>query len=75
MSHKYFPIKTSTACQLKWTWSTVYDYYNGTTSSVVIEYHSDVLSTVENFDNFHNTPKKLKDRELMLQGQWPTWWL
>jgi hypothetical protein len=26
---------------------------------------------VETFDQFHNTPKKIQDRKLMLQGQWP----
>jgi len=26
----------------------------------------------DNFNQFHNTPKKLQDRELMLKGQWPT---
>jgi organic radical activating enzyme len=25
-----------------------------------------------NFDEFHNTPKKLNDRKLMLEGKWPT---
>jgi len=24
MSVKYFPIKTETACRLKWSWSTIY---------------------------------------------------
>ena len=68
MSHKYFPIKTSTACQLKWSWSTI-RLYVGTTSSCHRVSPHDI--TVENFDSFHNTPEKLKDRELMLQGQWP----
>jgi pyruvate-formate lyase-activating enzyme len=26
---------------------------------------------LDEFDNFHNLPKKLADRELMLKGQWP----
>ena len=69
MSNKYFPIKTATACQLKWNWSTV-RFYNASTSSCH-RVKSDTI-TVDNFDNFHNTPKKLADRELMLQGQWPT---
>jgi pyruvate-formate lyase-activating enzyme len=68
MSHKYFPIKTSTACQLKWSWSTI-RLYVGTTSSCHRVLPHNI--TVENFDSFHNTPEKLKDRELMLQGQWP----
>jgi organic radical activating enzyme len=29
------------------------------------------IVTSETFDNFHNTPKKLADRQLMLNGQWP----
>lgn len=63
---KYFPIKTSTACQLKWTWSSLY-LYNGETNSC----HRVQRSAIpENFD-FHNTPKKIQDRQLMLQGLWP----
>lgn len=66
--NKYFPIKTETACQLKWTWSTIH-LYEGTTNSC----HRVSLSNVEpdNFDAFHNTPKKLADREIMLEGNWP----
>lgn len=26
---------------------------------------------LEDFDNFHNTPEKIHQREIMLQGQWP----
>ena len=32
MSDKYFPIKQSPACQLKWAWSTI-RLYEGSTSS------------------------------------------
>jgi len=28
--------------------------------------------TAESFANFHNTPKKIADRNLMLQGKWPS---
>ena len=68
MSNQYFPIKTDTACQLKWNWSTI-RLYNGITSSCH-RVEGDLIG-IENFDNFHNTPKKLSDRKLMLQGQWP----
>lgn len=63
-----FPIKTKTACQSKWTWSTI--YLNQLSSASC---HRVVPSpfTLENFDQFHNLPKKLQDRRLMLQGQWP----
>ena len=69
MTDRHFPIRTETACQLKWTWSTI-QLYDGNTNSC----HR-VGSTViqpEDFDAFHNTPKKLADRRLMLEGQWPT---
>jgi organic radical activating enzyme len=69
MSGKYFPIKTETACQLKWNWSTI-RLYTGITSSC----HRVVgdLVTVDTFDSFHNTPKKLEDRHIMLNGKWPS---
>lgn len=66
---KYFPIKTATACQLKWNWSTI-RLYSGTTSSCHRVAPESIDS--ETFENFHNTPKKLTDRRLMLDGQWPT---
>ena len=64
-----FPINTATACQSKWTWSTIYLNLLSTASC-----HR-VLPTkfeLENFDNFHNIPKKLADRRLMLKGEWPS---
>ena len=68
MSDRYFPIHTATACQLKWTWSTV-RLYSGTTSSC---HRTDSDSfNIDNFDDFHNTEKKIKSRETMLSGQWP----
>lgn len=69
MTDQFFPIRTDTSCQLKWTWSTL-QLYSGATNSC----HR-VGTTVidpENFDNFHNTEKKLQDRKLMLDGQWPS---
>lgn len=65
---KYFPIKTETACQLKWTWSTIH-LYTGETNSChrVNETRIDPY----NFGQFHNTEKKIADRKLMLEGKWP----
>ena len=68
MANKYFPIITDTACQLKWTWSTI-RLYDGSTSSCH-RVDSDPV-TVNTFDSFHNTPKKLHARQTMLDGQWP----
>jgi organic radical activating enzyme len=68
MQHRYFPIKTDTACQLKWTWSSLY-LYEATTNSC--HRVAKTSLTPETFANFHNTPKKLADRKLMLEGQWP----
>jgi organic radical activating enzyme len=69
MQHKYFPIQTATACQLKWTWSSIY-LYEGTTNSCH-RVEKSPLST-ESFDQFHNTAKKLQDRQTMLSGAWPS---
>jgi len=69
MSAKYFPIKTETACQLKWNWSTI-RLYTGVTSSCQRASYSNI--TVDNFDSFHNTREKIDARKLMLNGQWPS---
>jgi len=63
-----FPIKTATACQSKWTWSTIYLNQLSTASCHRV---TPIPFKLENFDNFHNIPKKLEDRRLMLAGQWP----
>ena len=65
---KFFPIKTKTACQLKWAWSTIF-LNTGTTGSC----HRTAWSEInkENFMDFHNTPLKIQDRTKMLQGEWP----
>lgn len=68
MTKRYFPIKTATSCQLKWNWSTIY-LNHGVTASCHRTNFSDL--TPENFNNFHNHPEKIKDRELMLEGKWP----
>lgn len=68
MSNKFFPIKTKTACQLKWAWSTIF-LNKGVTRSCHRTAESEL--TKENFLNFHNTPIKISDREHMLKGVWP----
>jgi organic radical activating enzyme len=65
---KYFPIKTTTACPLKWNWSTIY-LNTGITASCHRTAFSEL--TAENFVEFHNTPEKLEDRKNMLAGNWP----
>lgn len=64
-----FPIKTATACQSKWTWSTIYLNQLSTASCHRV---LPVPFEIEDFDNFHNIPKKIRDRKLMLEGKWPT---
>jgi hypothetical protein len=63
-----FPINTATACQSKWTWSTIYLNQLSTASCHRV---NPGKFNLDNFDNFHNTPKKLADRRLMLNGEWP----
>lgn len=65
---KFFPINTATACQLKWAWSTLY-LSNGTTASCHRVGRHPV--SLENFENFHNTPEKIDQRQTMLRGEWP----
>lgn len=65
--NKRFPIVSDTACQLKWTWSTIYLTTENTASCHRTNHHKFDTQTF----NFHNTPSKLNDREKMLQGQWP----
>jgi organic radical activating enzyme len=64
---KYFPITTDTSCRTKWAWSTL-RLNDGTTSSCCRASNSAIG---ENFDDFHNTEKKLTAREIMLDGLWP----
>jgi len=64
---KVFPIKTATACQLKWNWSTVYLTTENTASCHRTNHHK---FDTDVFD-FHNTPSKIQDRDRMLQGLWP----
>jgi hypothetical protein len=67
VSNKVFPIKTATACQLKWVWSSIYLTEGSTASCHRTNHHKFNYDT---FD-FHNTPQKIQDRQRMLQGQWP----
>jgi MoaA/NifB/PqqE/SkfB family radical SAM enzyme len=64
---KVFPIKTATACQLKWNWSTIFLTSEETASCHRTNHHK---FDTDKFD-FHNTPSKLDDRQRMLAGQWP----
>lgn len=67
-SQRIFPIKSKTACLLKWSWSTIF-FNSGSTASChrTIQYPIDP----NNFDQFHNLPGKLNDRRSMLNGEWP----
>lgn len=65
---KVWPIKSETSCYFKWAWSTIY-LNLGTTASCHRTVHNKF--TVDNFDDFHNLPKKLEDRRRMLEGRWP----
>lgn len=66
---KYFPKITDPQCQLKWNWSTIWAD-EGTTNSC----HRCLRVPLDpkNFGNFHNLPHKIKEREIMLSGKWPT---
>src|SRR5258706_809795 len=65
---RLFPIVTDTACQYKWSWSTVF-LSRGTTASCHRCKHWPI--TPETFMDFHNHPGKIGDREKMLAGEWP----
>lgn len=65
---KIFPIRTATACKLKWTWNTVY-LSTGISGSCHRTAHE--LITPATFGNFHNTDRKQNERQKMLNGQWP----
>jgi hypothetical protein len=65
--NRVFPIKTATACQLKWTWSTLYLTTGNTASCHRSNHHA---YNAAEFD-FHNTPEKIQDRQAMLEGRWP----
>jgi hypothetical protein len=68
MSKVVFPIKSDTACLLKWGWSSVY-LQSGTSSSC----HRTKKYAIDpdNFSQFHNLPAKVEARHKMLNGEWP----
>lgn len=61
-----FPVQSETACLLKWGWSTLF-LYTGRSNSC----HRTSLSPVDDIASFHNTPGKLDQRRIMLNGGWP----
>lgn len=65
--NKRFPIVSDTACQLKWTWSTIYLTTENTASCHRTNHHR----FGADFD-FHNTASKIDDRKRMLDGKWPS---
>jgi len=67
LQNQVFPIKTDTACQLKWNWSTIFLTTEQTASCHRTNSHKFDTAI---FD-FHNTPEKLDDRQRMLDGKWP----
>lgn len=68
MNKPVFPIKSDTACLLKWSWSTVF-FNSGSTASC----HRTQKYAIDpdNFANFHNVPDKILAREKMQAGEWP----
>lgn len=64
--HK-FPINTSTSCQFKWTWSTLF-LSVGTSSSC---HRCKGWDVSKSMNDFHNHPGKIEDRKKMLNGEWP----
>lgn len=68
MSYDYkFPVKSATACQFKWTWSTLF-LSTGSSSSCHRCRGWDVSKDIK---NFHNHPGKINDRKKMTEGIWP----
>ena len=69
MSNQVFPIRNDAACVYKWGWNT-FRLFDATSSSC--HRVTPVAVSLDNFQDFHNTPEVLNDRQLMLNGQWPT---
>lgn len=63
-----FPIRSATACQSKWTWSTLWLNRLSTSSCHRV---NPVPFALDQLENFHNIPQKIRDREQMLAGEWP----
>jgi len=68
MSAQIFPIRNDTACVYKWGWNT-FRLHNATSSSC--HRVNPVAVSLDKFDDFHNTPEVLDDRQKMLAGEWP----
>jgi len=68
MPGQVFPIRNDTACVYKWGWNT-FRLHNATSSSC--HRVNPVAVSLDNFDDFHNTPEVLEDRQKMLAGEWP----
>lgn len=66
-SERYFPIVSKTSCRNKWAWSTIY-LNNGDTGSC---HRASISAIGTDFENFHNTDKKIAARKAMLRGDWP----
>jgi hypothetical protein len=56
------------SCIYKFAWSTIHLYAKKTNSCHRVEH--DTL-TIDNIDDFHNTPLKLQTRQDMIDGKWP----
>lgn len=67
LEQKVFPIKSATACRLKWNYSTI--FLTTETTASCHRTHQHKFDT-DSF-NFHNTPQKLDDRTRMMRGEWP----
>lgn len=62
-----FSVKSNTACEFKWTWSTLF-LSRGTSSSC---HRCKGWDVTDYMHDFHNHPGKLHDRTKMLEGKWP----
>lgn len=62
---RWFPIRSATACLLKWS-SIRISLWNGKASSCQLDepFHFD--------SNFHNSAQLLRDRTAMINGEWPS---
>lgn len=68
MGEKYFPIKSESACQAKWSHNALNLQIGKTSCCCKVE---PVSFTAEEFDNFHNLPIYLIERQQMINGERP----
>lgn len=68
MGEKYFPIKSDSACQAKWSHNALNLQVGKTSNCCKVE---PVSFTEEDFDNFHNLPIYLSERQQMIDGKRP----